>query len=282
MFVKALCALSATASAVAEPILPPDISLATFPVAYYGANWNRTDENMEALSKISIVMLLQKDGPCWLNCCPHAGEADKGKCGDAHGSYHNGSKLPGCSPDCDQHGWQDSIFKQLKARARSAGRRMPHCMLYVNSVYDVPFNLEHAQWPEIDVLDVNGQPHEENNDSGFFPFYMFDYGKEAARKAFLDIVERAVVNGSSDGVYVDCAQQKGLHCNSTTGKCIAKRNGHLISVNEEVTAEQVAAYDKGKDDTMIASNKMIGPNGTWFGNGDGSWKTTSPRYGENL
>ena len=130
----AIYALILAAGAESEPIIPPDTSLSTFPVAYYGANWNRTDENMEALSKLSIVILLQKDGPCWLKCCPHAPNGGGTQCGDPRGSIpHNASKLPGCDPSCDQHGWQDSVFQKLKVRARAAGRREPHCMLYVNS-----------------------------------------------------------------------------------------------------------------------------------------------------
>merc|ERR1712232_184071 len=76
--------------------------------------------------------------------------------------------------------------------------------------------------------------------------------------------------------------QKGLKCDKVTGECKAKRNGHLISVNEEVTPEQVDAYQKGKDETMTAGGKMVGPNGTWFGNGAGSWQTIQPPFGENL
>ena len=95
-------------------------------------------------------------------------------------------------------------------------------------VYDVPFNLEHGLWETIDVLDVHGQPHQESSDAGFFPFYFFDYGKALARQTFLSIVERAVVNGSSDGVYVDCAAQKGLKCNGTSGECLAKRSGAAL------------------------------------------------------
>lgn len=61
-------------------------------------------------------------------------------------------------------------------------------------------------------------------------------GKEAGRKAYLDIIERAVVNGSADGVYADCYGEYGLACKG--GDCTAKRNGKVQSYNEQVTAQQ--------------------------------------------
>merc|ERR1712216_232024 len=122
----------------------------------------------------------------------------------------------------------------------------------------------------------------ESVDPGIFPVFMFDYSKAAARQAWLNIIERAVVNGSSDGVYVDCAPTYGLKCNSTTGKCIAKRNGKTVSLNEEVTPEQVAAYQQHKDATVTAGTKLVGPHGSWFGNNAGSWKTSNPGLGTNM
>merc|ERR1712176_859374 len=48
----------------------PDVSLATVPVAYYGANWNRTQENIDVLARMQMIVLMQEDGPCWAKCCP--------------------------------------------------------------------------------------------------------------------------------------------------------------------------------------------------------------------
>ena len=62
-------------------------------------------------------------------------------------------------------------------------------------------------------------------------------GKEAGRKAYLDIIERAVVNGSADGVYADCYGQYGLTCKGS--ECTAKRNGKVQSYNDQVTEQQV-------------------------------------------
>lgn len=68
-------------------------------------------------------------------------------------------------------------------------------------------------------------------------FALHEYaGKEAGRKAYLDIIERAVVNGSADGVYADCYGEYGLACKG--GDCTAKRNGKVQCYNEQVTAQQ--------------------------------------------
>ena len=56
------------------------------------------------------------------------------------------------------------------------------------------------------------------SDPGIFPSFFFDYGKDAGRKAYLDIIERAVVNGSADGVYADCYGSFGLECGKN-GMC---------------------------------------------------------------
>lgn len=74
----------------------------------------------------------------------------------------------------------------------------------------------------------------------------------------------------------------GLKCDSTTGKCIAKRNGKTVSLNEEVTPEHVAAYQQHKDATVTAGSKLVGPKGSWFGNNAGSWRTSKPGLGTNM
>ena len=37
------------------------------------------------------------------------------------------------------------------------------------------------------------------------PRYFFDYGKPAGSQAWLDIVNKHVINGAADGIYIDCA-----------------------------------------------------------------------------
>lgn len=56
----------------ADPTNPPDTSLARLPIAYYGAQWNRDAANIEDLSRMAIVILMQV---CvWLRGCMSARE----------------------------------------------------------------------------------------------------------------------------------------------------------------------------------------------------------------
>ena len=137
----------------AAPVVPPDTSMNTLPLAYYGAQFHRAPSNIAWLSRMQIVILMQEDGACWKTCCPQAGV--EGQCGP----IHNATAIPGCGPECDQHGRQDEVFVRLKALAQSENRRPPHTMLYLNSVYDFPFSRTHGLGNAIDLLDVNGHPH---------------------------------------------------------------------------------------------------------------------------
>jgi len=251
-----------TRTTIAAPVIPPDVSLSTFPVVYYGANWNRSKDNLEVLSRMSIVILMQEDGECWLKCCPNAtNRSQPGQCGN----LHNATALPGCGPECDQHGKQDELFAQIKVLAKKAGRRSPHCVLYMNAVYDFPFNREHKLGDAIDVLDIHGRPHMESCDPGIFPTFFYDFGKEAGQNAWLSIVRRAVVEGSSDGVYADCYGKIPFKCPKVpNGTCIANRNGKMESVNIVVSDALVDAYKIGKNATMRAAAQLVGPNGSFY------------------
>lgn len=143
----------------------------------------------------------------------------------------------------------------------------PWARRYLNAVYDFPFSATHAQGDAIDLLDVHGKPHMENCDPGIYPSFFFDFGRAAAQKAWLAILRRTVAEGSADGVYVDCFNTIPIKCNETTGKCVARRNGKKISVNEEVTPAQLAAYTKGKTSTMRAGVEIVGSNGTFYSKG---------------
>lgn len=251
-----------THTTVAAPVTPPDVSLSTFPVVYYGANWNRSQDNLEVLSRMSMVILMQEDGECWLKCCPNATNISQpGQCGN----IHNATSLPGCGPECDQHGKQGELFTQIKAIAKKAGRRSPHCVLYMNAVYDFPFDQIHKGGDAMDVLDIHGQPHMESCDPGIFPSFFTDFGRKAGQNAWLSIVQRAVVEGSADGVYADCYGKVPFHCPKVpNGTCTARRNGKKISLNEVVSDAVVDAYKVGKNATMRAAAQLVGPNGSFY------------------
>jgi hypothetical protein len=93
-------------------------------------------------------------------------------------------------------------FGIIKATARAAGRPLPHAMLYMNSVYDWPFDKTHGKGAtNIDVLDIHGVPHAEQCDPGIYPSFFLDHGREAGQAAFLDIFRTYIKGGdTADGV----------------------------------------------------------------------------------
>ena len=160
----------------------PNISAATLPVAYYGSSYiTKSPAVYDMLSRQRVVVLMQQDGDkpaghCWLECCPEKNWDPIGRCQGGGGTSRviplNASLNPGCNPSCDQHGKQVREFGIIKQTARKAGRPLPHAMLYMNSVYDWPFDATHGQGAlNIDVLDIYGNPHAEQCDPGIYPSF---------------------------------------------------------------------------------------------------------------
>ena len=229
---------------------PPNTSFATLPVAYYGSSYaNKTPAVYEMFSKLRVVILMQQDGDlaaghCWYECCPN------GHC------PLNASVSPGCNPSCDQHGKQVREFSIIKETARKAGRPLPHAMLYMNSVYDWPFDATHGLGAEnIDVLDINGNPHMERCDPGIYPSFFLDHGRPAGQAAFQNIFKKYIAGGdTADGVYLDCFDLMPLQCNST-GYCTARRKSHNKA--SVVTNETVTNYIAGKKKGLSAATRLV-------------------------
>jgi hypothetical protein len=59
MMALRMLALALAAGIASAMSTPPDTSLATLPVVYYGANWNRTQENIDVLARFQMVILMQ-------------------------------------------------------------------------------------------------------------------------------------------------------------------------------------------------------------------------------
>ena len=202
----------------AEPVVPLDTRLETLPVAWYGSRWPRRSAGLiEQMARMTVVILMQQDGACWTRCCPQAGVQPPPTIGPRTamcGPWHNASAQPGCDPGCDQHGSQLEVFGRIKAAARSAGARPPHCMLYTNAVYLWPYDRSSELGAAVQVTDVRGNVHEETADPGIFPSYLWAFDKQVGREAWVDVVRRGVVNGSADGVYVDCYMSVPLFCHA--------------------------------------------------------------------
>lgn len=159
LFTVLLCGGSGAAE-----VNPPDMSLSTLPVVYYGANWNRSQQNIDVLARFQIVILMQEDGHCWATCCP-----DRFAGGSQCGPLHNATAIPGCNSSCAQHASQAAVFARMKESALRQKRRPGHAILYMNSVYLWPFDVASEQGKEVQLLDVHGEPHMESCDPGDNP-----------------------------------------------------------------------------------------------------------------
>ena len=209
---------------------PPNVSLATLPVAYYGSSYiKKTPQVYDMFSRQRVVVLMQQDGDataghCWLECCPEKNWDPIGRCQGGGGTSRevplNASLNPGCNPSCDQHGKQVREFGIIKATARAAGRPLPHAMLYMNAVYDWPFDKAHGRGAvNIDILDVNGVPHAEQCDPGIYPSFFLDHGREAGQDAFLDTFRTYIKGGdTADGV------SRASNCTSPVSSCHLNSN----------------------------------------------------------
>ena len=280
-------------SAGLRPVAPLDKTLATLPVAAYGARWgHRSDEAIANMSRMSMVVLMQEDGECWTRCCPHV-TSSQGQCG----VFHNGSAQPGCDAACDQHGTQLEVFRRMKAAARAAGRRSPHCILYMNTDYLWPYDAVSAAGDAVRIVDVHGRAHVETCDPGLFPSFLFDYSKQAAREAWLSIVARAL-NSSADGVYADCYINDRIICRPPgSNNCTAFRKAHQGAPDSQhnvVSRATAEGWMPGKEHTMRAAAEMVAARGgsfyaknaplgappPWGGNTNWIWLTAAHYYQE--
>jgi len=159
-------------------------------------------------------------------------------------------------------------------------------MLYMNSVYDWPFDATHALGAQnIDVLDIHGKPHVEQCDPGIFPSFFLDHGRPAGQAAFLSIFKKHIISGlqfisctpcrpsphgtlvmtplspritgSADGVYLDCFDEIPMSCSKTNSSdCKAIRN-HAGNNASLVSPAQVEAYTLGKKAGLKAATAMV-------------------------
>jgi hypothetical protein len=257
--------LAAAAAFVVALASAPNMSLATLPVGYYGSSYmNKTDLVYDMFSKMRFVILMQQDGDisaghCWVMCCPPGHWDPIGRC-TANRVKANASLHAGCNPTCDQHGKQTDEFVKIKAVARAAGRPEPHALLYMNTVYDWPFDATHGLGAEnIDVLDIHGKPHTEMCDPGIYPSFFLDHGRPQGQAAFQNIFQKYIVDGAADGVYLDCFDTNPLKCNTDSSGnkiCTAIRNkkGNTPSIVSEQT---VIDYAAGLSAGLANATKLV-------------------------
>ena len=83
----------------ASALVSPDTSLDTIPISYFGGvNCKGSQENIEILAKMRLIVIEKWAGPCWYEC------------------YANLTKTPPipCQPSCGAENYQMNTIKRAK------------------------------------------------------------------------------------------------------------------------------------------------------------------------
>eukprot|EP01051_Picozoa_sp_SAG22_P020476 SAG22_NODE_4153_length_1366_cov_1.690608_1_plen_341_part_10 len=221
--------------------LAPSTSLDTIPVVYMGGNSAaRPAENIEMLAKMRYVVIEKWEGTCWNECLA------------------NISKQLACEPSCDVEAVQVATLAAVKKLNPS----VPGIM-YLNTILDFPFLRLHQTLVEADALvrNVDGSVCQLENDNGMTNITVFDYSKPIGQKIWLDEVERLVDTGFVDGFYGDTMQVYATE-NGETGLWELCKVSHNTCC--EMNASTAARYNAGKNKTMEAVYKFLGPKAVFF------------------
>ena len=242
-----LCILEESAA-----IMPPDTSLDTIPVGYFGGvNCKlRSEENIAMLAKMRVIVIEKWEGPCWYEC------------------YSNLTMNPPvpCQPSCGAEKYQMATIK----RAKEANPKLC-AVFYLNTLYDFPFLELHGKFLDAnaDIVDINGKLVAFKNDNGMPNINVFDHGKQEGRDLWTGFVKNLTDTGMVDGLFDDKSNifanwnETGSFwqiCEYGTGKDTWNVSCGIIS-NETATK-----YNSGKLKVLDALHKMFGPTGFVFFN----------------
>lgn len=235
-----LLAASASGSS-SRDVLAPSTSLDTLPVVYMGGNSApRPKENIEMLAKMRYVVIEKWEGPCWNECLA------------------NVSKQLPCEPSCDEEAVQMATLAAVKKLNPS----VPGIM-YLNTILDFPFLRLHQTLVDADALvrNVDGSVCQLINDNGMTNITVYDYSKPIGQQIWLDAVQRLVETGTVDGFYGDTMQVYAEENNQTGLWEVCKIGHHTCCEMNESTAK---LYNAGKNRTMEAAYRFLGPKAVFF------------------
>ena len=233
-------------------IMPPDTSMETIPVGYFGGvNCKlRSQENIEMLAKMRLIVIEKWEGPCWYEC------------------YSNLTKSPPvpCQPSCGADKYQLQTIKRAKAINPKLS-----AVFYLNTLYDFPFLELHGKFLEAkaDIVDIKGNLVAFKNDNGMPNINVFDFSQKVGRDLWTGFVKDLTDTGVVDGLFDDKSNIIAMWnktgsfwqiCEWGTGKDTWNVSCGIIS-NE--TAQN---YNSGKPQVLDALHKMFGPTGVVFFN----------------
>ena len=170
----------------AVAITPPDTSLDTLPVGYFGGVncKTRSQESIQMLAKMRVIVIEKWEGPCWYEC------------------YANLTMKPPvpCQPSCGAENYQMETIKQAKTLNPNLA-----AVFYLNTLYDFPFLALHGKFlgANADIIDVNGKPVAFKNDNGMPNINIFGLGQETGRDMWIDFVKSLKDSGYVDGMFPD-------------------------------------------------------------------------------
>ena len=234
----------------AAAITPPDTSLDTLPVGYFGGVncKERSQENIEMLAKMRIIVIEKWEGPCWYEC------------------YANLTMSPPipCQPSCGAENYQMNTIK----RAKAVNPKLS-AVFYLNTLYDFPFLELHGKFQKAnaDVVDVNGNLVAFKNDNGMPNINVFDFSQEVGRDLWTGFVKDLADTGMVDGLFDDKRNilatwnKTGSFwqlCEWGTGKDTWNISCGIIS------SETALQYNSGKPKVLDALHNTFAPNGLIF------------------
>ena len=240
---------------VVHAITAPDTSLDTIPIGYFGGVncKERSQENIEMLAKMRIIVIEKWEGPCWYEC------------------YANLTMKPPvpCQPSCGAENYQLKTIKRAKAVNPNLA-----AVFYLNTLYDFPFLELHGKFLEAnaDVTDVNGKLVSFKNDNGMPGINVFDLGQKVGRDLWIGFVKQLVETGVVDGLFDDKSNIQAMWnetgsfwqiCEWGTGKGTWDISCGIIS------KETAQNYNDGKPLVLDELHKIFGQDAVVFYNTTG-------------
>ena len=236
-----LAPVAAFAGSSTRGALVPSTSLDTLPVVYMGGNSApRPKENIEMLAKMRYVVIEKWEGACWNECLA------------------NVSKQLPCESSCDE----EAVQMATLAAVKKVNPSVPG-IFYLNTILDFPFLRLHQKLVDADALvrNVDGSVCQLTNDNGMTNITVYDYSKPIGQKIWLDEVQQLVETGTVDGFYGDTMQVYAEE-NTQTGLWeLCKASHHTCCEMNESTAR---LYNAGKNKTMEAAYRFLGPKAVFF------------------
>lgn len=234
-----------TTSAV---ITPPNTSLSTIPVAYFGGTTApRPPTNYAMLSRMRIVMVEKWEGHCWADCLKNATASPP---------------LP-CSSSCAVERDMLHTLKQVKALNPAVST-----VMYWNTLLAFPFYAAvgriRDQGHALLVDSNTGSPLMLRNDNGMPGIGVPDFGKVECRKLWLGAVQNWVDTGVVDGIFGDKWNVYATQNVSNTSS--GKAQGWAVCNHwcGGIAEDQAMAFNVGKKAVLNDTAAFLGPDAVFF------------------